>query len=101
MFCLCYTGSTMENSLETICPECGLTLSRLRDQGRMGCAACYAVFETVVIQAAAELHGVTGDKDKTTSVPTRPPLPWPTRQAESHPPPPPLLLEVTEDPASR
>jgi len=39
------------------CPVCGLTRAELNAHGLMGCATCYAVFEALVVQATAELHG--------------------------------------------
>jgi len=36
---------------------CGLTRAELNAHGLMGCATCYAVFEALVVQATAELHG--------------------------------------------
>nr|CAA9245610.1 hypothetical protein AVDCRST_MAG63-1770 [uncultured Armatimonadetes bacterium] len=68
------------------CPNCGMTVAALRAEGRMGCATCYRVFDAIVVQATAELHGVVVDEAAT--VPQRPPLPWPTRRAEARPPAP-------------
>lgn len=62
------------------CPRCGLTEAELRTHGRMGCVHCYTVFETTVLEAARELHGVDAHASIPPPLPPRPPLPWPERQ---------------------
>lgn len=39
------------------CPECGLTLRRFKDEGRLGCAACYIAFRAELESLMRRIHG--------------------------------------------
>ncbi|WP_119322344.1 hypothetical protein [Capsulimonas corticalis] len=40
-----------------ICPKCGLTRADLYQNGHMGCAFCYEIFESEVLHALSRIHG--------------------------------------------
>ncbi|MCW3059834.1 MAG: hypothetical protein JWQ02_1655 [Capsulimonas sp.] len=42
---------------EAVCPQCGLTRANLYQDGHMGCAGCYEVFEGEVLHALWRIHG--------------------------------------------
>jgi protein arginine kinase activator len=42
---------------ERTCGRCGLSLSTFREQGRLGCAACYESFGEEIDKMLKELHG--------------------------------------------
>jgi protein arginine kinase activator len=46
------------------CPSCGLTLADFKRTGRLGCARCYATFETSLRGLLRKLHGGTQHSGK-------------------------------------
>lgn len=43
----------------TACPRCGLTYSRFRETGRLGCAVCYETFLSQLEPLLRRVHGAT------------------------------------------
>lgn len=51
--------STSETPAPGDCPACGLSLQKLRQAGRVGCATCYRHFEPQLRGLLRRLHGGT------------------------------------------
>jgi protein arginine kinase activator len=45
-----------EDSAETVCPRCGTTSSEFSATGRLGCATCYAVFDSALRTLLHSMH---------------------------------------------
>lgn len=43
---------------EKVCPHCGMTLSTLKNQGRVGCASCYDEFSDILLPYINKIQGV-------------------------------------------
>lgn len=55
--------STMEGN-ELQCPNCGLTYSNFKREGKFGCSQCYEVFKSKLDPLFKGLHGHTRHKGK-------------------------------------
>lgn len=42
---------------EITCPTCGMTLSQLRETGRVGCSKCYSVFSDLLLPYIRQVQG--------------------------------------------
>jgi protein arginine kinase activator len=49
---------------ETLCPNCGQSLSEFKTSGRLGCAQCYAAFQNDIDIVLTQVHGSTLHKGK-------------------------------------
>ena len=59
------TNLTLENGEARIaCQDCGLTTADFRRTGRLGCAACYRSFVTLLQPALEDMHAGTVHKGK-------------------------------------
>jgi len=50
------SGGEPSSSPALRCPSCGMTAAMFRKTGRLGCAACYEAFATLIAPALAEMH---------------------------------------------
>ena len=56
-------GRELYKEVELVC-RCGLTQKKLRNLGRVGCAACYTTFAPLLKPALASLHHTTAHAGK-------------------------------------
>ena len=57
-------ASKVDEKAETPCPRCGLTFIQFREQGRLGCPACYESFGEEIDRMLSEMHGSCEHKGK-------------------------------------
>lgn len=55
-------------SKEVVCPDCGMTLTELRNRGRVGCARDYELFAKDIEEILERMHGATEHKGRTPSL---------------------------------
>ncbi|MGB0415672.1 MAG: UvrB/UvrC motif-containing protein [Coraliomargarita sp.] len=53
---------------QVVCPDCGYETADFRRTGRLGCARCYAVFESQVIPVLEDMHSGTSHVGKVPQV---------------------------------
>lgn len=56
--------SFQSNESQTSCPKCGHKTSDFRRTGRLGCAGCFEVFETILLPVLEDMHPGTQHKGK-------------------------------------
>jgi protein arginine kinase activator len=56
------------NEPQITCPECGMTTADFRRTGRLGCAACYHSFESLLRPVLVDMHAGTTHKGKVPEV---------------------------------
>ena len=52
-----YTGGSVPQREDRICPKCGTRESELTKTGKVGCAQCYKTFEDILRPYVRRIHG--------------------------------------------
>lgn len=58
-------GNTVKDPFTKRCPKCGSSFEDISRSGKVGCKACYEVFEDKIIPLVQRIHGTTVHKGKT------------------------------------